>query len=120
MSLSNKELMRGNIVCYDGKPRIVKAVSELIMLEGDKNWIGGSLMNGEPITPPWLERLKFQWDELTWSNKNVWLAPNDDAYDVFLHGISGGVSRRISYVHQLQLIYFAMTGEHLILPKLPK
>ena len=118
--ISPLEIMRNSILCHEGKVKAVKAIGDYIQFADAKVWIGGSMVEGEPITPSWLERLKFQWDELTWGNKNVWLAPNDDAYDVFLHGISGGVSRRISYVHQLQLIYFAMIGEHLILPKLPK
>lgn len=124
MGISPKEIMRGNIVCYEGKSRIVKAVSELIMLEGDKNWIGGSLMNGEPISEVWLERLGFKkWNEgdpdYFYPDK-LWmkLERTGDCY-AWVHNYDT-IKPNIQYVHQLQVLFFSVTGEHLQLPKLPK
>lgn len=128
MPLSPKELMRHNIISFDGKPRIIKAVSELIMLEGDKNWIGASLMNGEPISEVWLERFGFQKDDdsfyrqldLTNWAVRVYKGMTNDWH--VRHGFVNQWSdlRSVTYLHQLQVLHFAMYQEHLPIPKLPK
>lgn len=118
MAVSPKEIMRGCILNYEGKSQIVKGVSEYIIFEGWKEWVGPSLINGEPLTPEWLERLGFEYDQHTYSRGRVWLAPGNITYDVFLHGLHAGVTTRIQCVHQLQVLYFAITGECLIIPKL--
>jgi len=110
--------MKGSILSFEGKCQIVKGVAEYIMFEGRKEWIGGSLINGEPISEIWLERLGFEYDQHTYSRGRVWLAPADAGYDVFLNGLSAGIATHIQYVHQLQVLYFSITGEHLKIPKL--
>lgn len=145
MSLSPKELMRGNIISFDGKPRIIKAVSELIMLEGDKNWIGASLMNGEPISEVWLSKFGFIEVEYTDGGKYMQLDLTDYSPSPYnfakswrcyrmrnnngiwyfeIHKDNKGhlfsFQEECNFVHKLQILYFSMTREHLPIPKLPK
>lgn len=131
MSLTNRELMRGNLVCYEGKPRIVKAVSELIMLEGDKNWIGASLMNGEPLSEAWLQKFGFESDgeggffrQLKMHNWGMLIKapslsqPDWIAFQGFVN--TWQELRSMQQVHQLQNLFVSLLGEHLPIPKLPK
>lgn len=132
MPITPKEIMKGCIVCYDGKPRLIKAISELIMLEGDKNWIGASLMNGEPISETWLQRFGFLeqddggfFRQLDMQNIGILITPSYPkdphgwlAFRGFIN--SWGELRPLEYCHQLQILFFSITGEHLPIPKLPK
>lgn len=145
MSLSPLELMKGNIVCYEGGVRKVKAVSELIMLEGDKNWIGAGLMNGEPVTTSWLE--KFGFIEAIYTDGEIYmqLDRTDYSYSPYnlnkswkcyrmrkykddwyfeIHKDARGhlfsFQEKCNYIHRLQVLYFAFTESHLAIPKLPK
>lgn len=118
MPISSLEVMRGSILCYEGKVQKVKTVGEYIMFEGWREWVGPSLINGEPLSETWLERLGFEYDQHTYSRGRVWLAPGDASYDVFLHGLHTGPTTHIQYIHQLQILYFSITGEHLKIPKL--
>lgn len=118
--ISPKEILKGCVVSYEGQPRIVKGVMDYIILEGTKEWIGGSLMNGEPISGFWLEKFGFEWDQMTYSKGRVWLAPGNCGFDVWVHGLHVGITRHIEYVHELQVLYFAVTSEHLQVPKIPK
>src|SRR6266404_4324622 len=54
------EIQRGSILCHEGRVKKVKAVSELILFEGEKAWIGGSMVEGEPITEEWLKIFGFE------------------------------------------------------------
>lgn len=66
-----------------------------------------------PISPEILDRAKFSYNFIVYSIGNFWLAPNDGWYDVYLHGLSSGISCRIKYLHQLQNLYFALTNQEL-------
>lgn len=127
MPISNKEIMRGSIVLYEGKVRQVKAVSELILLEGEKAWIGASLMDGEPLTEKWLTDFGFEW----LLPYHRWV--NNKGYEIQWYTAKGNWfvctytnerlktgERRFEFVHQLQAHYFTTTSEHLNIPKLPK
>lgn len=113
MAISPKEVMRGIILNYEGKPVIVKGVTEYIILEGRKEWIGGSLINGEPISEIWLEKLGFEQTEYdTYSKGELKITLGDSCF------YSNKSMTEYNYVHQLQLLYFSLTQEHLKLPKL--
>lgn len=115
--VSPKEILKGAVVSYEGKVQIVKSIGEYIMFEGWKEWVGPSLINGEPISEAWLERLGFVDDQHTYSRGRIWLAPGDKGFDVFTNGLSAGITTRIEYIHQLQCLYFVIIREHLIIPK---
>lgn len=131
MPLSPKELMKGNIVSYEGRPRIVKGVMDYVILEGTKEWIGASLMNGEPITEVWLEKMSFENKEdyffradptasrvlyiYRTEKPDVWM------FDIESSSDDGSVpTQAIMYIHELQILFFAITQQHLPTPKLPK
>lgn len=116
--VSPLEVMKGSILSFEGKSQIVKGVAEYIMFEGRKEWIGGSLISGEPITEQWLLKLGFESDQFTYSKGKVWLAPNNKGFDIFTNGLSAGITRHVEYLHELQVLFFAVTREHLIIPKL--
>jgi hypothetical protein len=126
--ISPLEIQRGSILSHEGKAKKVKAVSELIMFEDAKAWIGGSMIEGEPISGPWLEHLGFQKEEdgafyrqfelLNWSVRII----NTGLYSAEWIIFSGFQNqwnelRVIHYLHELQLLFFALSGEHLKVPK---
>lgn len=123
MPLSPKELLKGCIVSYEGRPRIVKGVMDYVILEGTKEWIGAGLMDGEPLTEQWLMKLGFEFNDAFYNKGKLSIAlAGDTPY------IKGRVyfnswaiwEYQPEYVHQLQVLYLALAGEHLPVPKLPK
>lgn len=123
MALSPLELMRNSIVCFEGRTYKVKAISELILLEGRKEWIGGSLINGEPLSEEWLMKLGFQWEDTFYSKGKLSIILSDEgSYPkgrVYFN--SWAIKEhQPEYVHQLQMLYFSLFLEHLTIPKLPK
>lgn len=129
--ISPKEIMKGCIVNYQGKARIVKGVMDYVILEGTKEWIGASLMNGEPITEVWLERFGFAKNEegsffkqLNLLNWGVSMIPPNIRTAQWT-AAQGFVNvwqelRLLEYCHQLQVMYFGLFQDHLPVPKLPK
>lgn len=126
MSISPKELLKGCIVSYEGQPRIVKGVMDYIILEGTKEWIGGSLMTGEPISEVWLDRFGFIKDKNGWYMPRTQFSLTDLFYPCWMDkmlwpkDVTNFKHLSIEYVHQLQCLFFSLNGEHLQLPKLPK
>jgi hypothetical protein len=114
MAVEASEVMRGCVILFEGKPVKVKAISEYIMIEGRKEFIGGGFMNGEPLSEKWLLDLGFSFldDRYYLAYKYKWLADYtvNDHRDIPL--------RLISYVHELQVLTFAIIGQHLKVPKL--
>src|ERR1700748_2174755 len=124
MSLGSKEVMKGAIVSYEGKTRIVKGVMDYFILEGTKEWIGGCMINGEPLTADWLVKFGFQKDNQFY-NKGLVSVVLQGEGGIHLKGMVYFNSWAIwehqpEYVHQLQVLYFALTRECLIVPKSPK
>lgn len=130
--ISPKEVQKGSIVSYEGKTRIVKGVMDYIILEGTKEWIGGSLINPEPISEVWLKNLglslvqegsmaqptiyrKEYSRRLVISNFDIQYRGGDEWY-----WIDGNTIVELQYVHQLQMLYFSLSGNHLVIPKIKK
>lgn len=65
-----------------------------------------------PLTEEWLERFGFRktfdspFEDFEWSDNNLQLSENFDCY-------LGKFTQPIQYVHQLQNLSFALTGEEL-------
>lgn len=123
--VSPLEVMKGSILSFEGKSQIVKGVAEYIMFEGRKEWIGGSLINGEPITEDWLSKLGFKKKDDLWVFQpelmNIEYRVRDFHGWIFSKGFGkewDSEIRTITYVHQLQGLFFYVSGEHLKLPKL--
>lgn len=74
-----------------------------------------------PLTEEWL--LKFGFEKTEWDNNNSFrkMIGNNDYTIVFYSNgiceISDIITKKIDYVHQLQNLYFALTGEELTLKK---
>lgn len=131
------ELRRGNYVLdYDGKVIEVEVIDECAINE---SWDGPIDPKGEtyrlcrgislddidpiPLTPEWLERCMFDYRE----DDKVWaIQVGNTCYLEFDEQIMCGVTPEtwrdqcpiyiwadVKYLHQLQNLYFALTGEEL-------
>jgi len=77
-----------------------------------------------PLSPEWLERCGFEKREKTedgeyWGIFNftlIYARHDEDGYGWFLNGYHNDC--HIEYVHQLQNLYFALTGEELTLKEI--
>lgn len=111
--VSPKEIMKGAILSYEGIPQIVKSIGEYIMFEGKKEWIGPSLVRGEFISMTWLEKFNFEQTSYdSFSNGLLEITLGEHLFTCNYSKIT------YQYVHQLQLLHFALIGEHLKIPKL--
>lgn len=111
-----RELRLGNIVSVNGRPDIVTEIGQ-----ADNGYCSGTgYFNADkayiepiPLTPEWLERMGF---ENIPKGSVCYRGPfqicnyNEDGVFCFDHGDR---QAHIRYVHQLQNLYFAMTGEEL-------
>lgn len=111
--ISPREVQIGSVVSYQGQTRIVKSVSQYIMMEGVKEWIGGSMVDGEPITIEWIYRLGFL---LETGNIFGNMKMTISFYGNYFKHLDSLLTYQ--FVHQLQLLHFSLTGEHLKIPKL--
>lgn len=111
--ISPLEIQKGSILCHEGKPKIVKAIGDYILFTDAKAWIGGSMIEGEPLSAAWIERLGFHsTGDGNWANGVLAVSLLSDGTFAI-----NGCMKFYQYVHQLQLVYFAITGEHLKVPK---
>lgn len=65
-----------------------------------------------PLTPEWLERCGFV-DNIPWEKGSIRLDSESRLHVVDKTGYGIIVARNVQYVHQLQNIYFYLTGEEL-------
>lgn len=70
-------------------------------------------INPIPLTPEILEKAGFVYDSVTYYKNNVHIGEFKSG--LFLHSVLNKVSPKIEYLHQLQNLYFALTGEELII-----
>ena len=112
-----KELRIGNLVNVDEKAYKISG-GDIYNLENySKNY--GHLYKPIPLTEEWLEKFGFMQPD---SNYLIWekqgFKPFCILFEALINhwqiGVYGGrVFKRIKYVHQLQNLYFALTGEEL-------
>lgn len=105
-----KELRIGNVVTREGKTEVIDAFDFLdIEGNGDEDW------NGILITKEWLLNLgyrNYKGDLYTNNGQDVELKSSETD---FYFGEYGDWSRTIIYVHELQNLYYALTGSELVL-----
>lgn len=111
------ELRIGNIVLFKAKQDVVSEISNAghILCEiGGFGNLDKGYIEPIPLTEEWLVKFGFKQDMDGWKLK-------DESYiydEGFLHTDIGDAYRvsivPIKYVHQLQNLYFALTGEELI------
>lgn len=108
-----KELRIGNFVKLKNMP-----VPNSYLIE---SWREFEMNEFEPIplTEEWLVKFGFERDQInnTWSNSNSFFAIEFDG-NGWVNSINGGEytnGTTFQHVHQLQNLYFALTGEELTL-----
>ena len=124
MALSVNELRIGNLVLYESV-EIVLSVSDLIVIDLANKQGYDHKYKPIPLTEEWLLKFGFKRErDLNWwnvpkessykahhlmkmQNAWTWFIDFDDTGDN-THLVSG-----FNYVHQLQNLYFALTGEEL-------
>lgn len=102
------ELRIGNLVLKYG--------SEILITPYDLINIELSLNEYEPITltEEWLLKFGADFDDITYQLGCLLLASNCDCFNVWYCTLTyGKLGIKINYVHQLQNLYFALTGEEL-------
>lgn len=125
--INPKEVMKGSVVSYEGNIKVIKTIGEYIILDGLKEWIGGSLINPVPLTEDWLVKLSFVKTgvEFYWADPKTYriIYVNQHKEDrwavrMSIHGGEPMAIQVVAYVHQIQLLFFAMFSEHIKLPKI--
>lgn len=105
------ELRMGNLIYNKGNNFFVNP-NHLIVMMMDVN----HNYNPIPLTEEWLLKLGFETDHIEWWNGIICLGIfKDGIYYLPTDQISFRIGKEIEYVHQLQNLYFALTGEELIL-----
>lgn len=129
--IKDTELRKGNFFVCQLEPDKEEILCQVIWFhkEGIENQFGGTCpyyaSNPIHLTPEWLERCGFTSDK-----KQVWtirideyslLAIHKDGDYVFMDSMDGQCvesrDNKIMHVHQLQNLYFALTGEELTIKK---
>jgi hypothetical protein len=127
------ELRIGNYITYQGKQITVEGVSVSGYIYHSKGQFDGSIGSAYvpfepiPLTEDWLVRFGFE-KEVKQSD-SVYISDNVYRLNIFEYATSCGTmnleidyydqhasfTTNIKYVHQLQNLYFYLTGEELIL-----
>ena len=126
-----KELRLGNLISVYRKPTDKElshyAVQEIYEWENDENYyvviddtFSVNIETGIipiPLTEDWLLKFGFKgWD----LGKYTLILTNGNFFD-FQHGLeSTPIAKNIKHVHQLQNLYFALTGEELTIKEVVK
>lgn len=120
MELSAKDLRIGNYYRLDKSVSIDENVLRLEMSDIRANRNICKLINPIPLTKEWLLKFGFEKSEVTenihtWSNHSIAINTYSKEKVVFywLRWYQHPKQSRIKYVHQLQNLYFALTGEEL-------
>ncbi len=67
-----------------------------------------------PLTEEWLLKFGFEYDSIIWGKELLMLSPNETFFNIWVETLTyGRLEIEMRYVHQLQNLYFALTGEEL-------
>lgn len=118
-----QELRIGNLFDYHGQSVHVMIITDSV---GFERFIDSEdFPKPIPLTPEWLEKFGFKSDLEDWyyittvkdqylaSNPHGVYLSNTDPEDESKHADEFSVKLDIRYVHQLQNLYFALTGSEL-------
>jgi len=104
-----KELMLNNWIQFEHNGSIKqRQVAELSLEESNK-------FKPIPLTEEWLLKFGFESDWSGWSHKDVYfeLGVSGDKYINMVNGGEYNHGVPFEHVHQLQNLFFALTGEEL-------
>jgi len=112
------EVRRGNLVEYEGRVFEIDIIAEefptLNTQEFGIGVVSWKDLGGVMLTEKWLVKFGFeQWDKNKWVDKNGVITISKLG-EGFLY-LANQRHVNIFYVHQLQNLYFALTGEELTL-----
>lgn len=126
-----KEFRIGNLVCIahesDGPIAIVTQVRQhgaMAVICGSENYHEAEFLLPIPLAPEWLERMGFIRDRNGWYIKGAKFSLTDQFFPCWLDRMLWPQDipdfRRLSieHVHQLQNLYFALTGEEIKIKEL--
>jgi hypothetical protein len=124
--MKTNELRIGNRIkyCDDGKECIITGIPganldvqglEVLFDDGEETWIELDQFEPIPLTEEWLERMGFTYEDeeiyyIRLDENNV-LAYDLTDKDFAVTGL--WAEHKINHVHELQNLYFALTGEEL-------
>lgn len=126
MKVTRNELRLGNLLDFEGEVCIVREIDSsgavVLFNNNEEDWIDLFQFSGIPLTEEWL--LKFGFEEA----KNIIPIYNLGLISIYLESDSYPegmvyfnswciIKKKPKYVHQLQNLYFALTGEELVLSK---
>lgn len=125
--MKTSELRIGNWVIYEATTRIITSIGEYDVLHYLANGKNKSDMYASPIsqispiplTPEILEKVGFEYDGIAYNlrfytNMDLTLVTyNEDGMHYWLKYYYGPAMPHIRHLHQLQNLYFALTGEEL-------
>ncbi len=116
------EFRINNLVAYNGKNqkpgRITAIIDDLIdglgylqidFVRTKKYWEASLIPI--PLNDDWLKRCKFKFKELGFDSFSVGIGMSSG----IVHFYIGNYAIKIEFVHQLQNIYFSLTGKELII-----
>lgn len=111
-----EQLRRGNWVDSPaGRGQVTVIGDDYARVNGMDDWDHD--LQPIPLSPEVLAKCGFETDNITtWHPKMewIWLAPcGIEGYDAFTHGLSSGPTFQVKYLHQLQNLFFALTGQEL-------
>jgi len=115
--MKTTELRIGNLVLLDGEEMIITGITkDYVYFEGGFSMISFTDIKGIPLTEEWLLKFGFKKTKMK-GNKNlmefikgnfiIYLYEEIEVYFSIWDDIT------LKYVHQLQNLYFALTGEEL-------
>lgn len=123
-----RELRPGNLVIRWGVPAKVCGTQVLDHTAEVSFWDGLSVSKFGcreifpiPLTPEWLERMGFKRGEVyslvlsKWASDNLSVSIEIDSFQPVVMGLDDWVEygKPMQHVHQLQNLYFTLTGEEL-------
>jgi len=119
--MNPRDLRIGNYVhtdtIFNGMIESISAYGKVYCWGRDENWqptdtldsYGHHRISPVPITEEWLKRFGFEKDNnFTWLTVEMNIQQRVDGFYIWL-----GSDLKIEHVHQLQNLYFALTGEEL-------
>jgi hypothetical protein len=109
LRLGNLILFRDNLICLDSNYELFKSLVDIS--RNDKRY------KPIPLTEEW--KLKFGFEKTEWDNFNSYrLIIGNNDYTIVLYSdgnceVGDIITCKIEYVHQIQNLYFVLTGEEL-------
>ena len=117
--LQPNELRLNNYLYFLGNVVQVKGIDGSLSREyiQTEDYIPSKIIHfkGIPLDEQWLENFGFKYDQITYYKDSILCAWVKSEFVVWYRsfGESGKILNKIKYVHQLQNLYFSLTGSEL-------